>query len=173
MKKLRDYKDKYKNLSIKKNLKGKEAFEAVQRDGYTLRFVLEQTESICLAAVQYDAYALRYVRKQTEAICMAAVQEDGLALQYVQEQTPRICMAAVQNDGDALQYVQKQTEAICLAAIRQNILSLKYVKPHFFEDDSIIIDGKEFSKSTIKAAFKSLYQQLKGEEPNGKNTKRL
>ena len=59
--KLIDLKDKYLKLTIKKNLKGNEALEAVKQNGNALRYVKEQTEQICLEAVKQDGNALRYV----------------------------------------------------------------------------------------------------------------
>ena len=64
MKKLQDYKKKYKELGVKKNLSGDEAMEAVKQDGYALQYVGNQTEEICLEAVKQDDYALRYVSNQ-------------------------------------------------------------------------------------------------------------
>ena len=36
-----------------------------------------------LKAVERDGYALRYVKEQTEAVCLKAVERNGDALQYV------------------------------------------------------------------------------------------
>src|SRR3989338_9805218 len=65
-------------------------------------------------------YSLQYVKEQTDEICMVAVQQDGLVLQYVNVQTDEICMAAVQQNGWALAYVTNQTDEICMAAVQQN-----------------------------------------------------
>jgi len=64
MKKLQDHYEDYKNLAEKKNLKGKEALEAVKQNGYALGFVKEQTEEICLEAIKQDGYALQYVNEE-------------------------------------------------------------------------------------------------------------
>jgi len=37
------------------------AIKAVERNGYALRYVKEQTEPVCLKAVEQDGDALRYV----------------------------------------------------------------------------------------------------------------
>ena len=86
---LQDYKQKWDNLLVKKNLSGKEALEAVK--------------------------------------------QDGNALQYVKEQTPEICLEAVKQYGYALRFVNED----------------------MFEEEDIVIDGKKFSKGTIKEALKS------------------
>lgn len=61
---------------------------AVQKDGYALVHIKEQTPELCLAAVQQNGYTLNYVKEQTPALCLAAVQQNGGALQFVKEQTP-------------------------------------------------------------------------------------
>ena len=85
MKTLNDYKEEYNKLPRKKNLKGKEALEAVKQNGSALQYVAEQTEEICLEAVKQDGWTLQYVVEQTEEICLEAVKRDGYALQYVSE----------------------------------------------------------------------------------------
>ena len=108
---LSQYKREYDLLEEKCNLKGREALEAVKKNGY----------------------ALMYVNEQTPEICLEAVKEDGYALQFVNEQTPDICLEAVKQEGDALQFVKENM---------------------FINEDEIEIDGKMFSKSTIKNALK-------------------
>ena len=62
--KIQELKSKWDSLTIKKNLKGKDALEAVKNDGYALQYVVEQTEAICLEAVKQDRDALKYVEEQ-------------------------------------------------------------------------------------------------------------
>ena len=64
MKTINDYKKQWDELSVKCNLSGKEALEAVKQYGYALRYVKEQTEAICLEAVKENGDALRYVKEQ-------------------------------------------------------------------------------------------------------------
>ena len=61
MKKLSDYKEDYNKLSIKKNLFGNDALEAVKQSGEVLQFVQTQTEAICLEAVKQSGEVLKYV----------------------------------------------------------------------------------------------------------------
>jgi len=90
---------------------------AVQKNGYALHYVKEQTPELCKLAVQHYGLALRYVNEQTPELCKLAVQQNGLALQYVKEQTPEICKLAVQEDGLAIKYVKEQTPEICKLAV--------------------------------------------------------
>ena len=41
----------------------------------------------CLEAVKEDGYSLRYVNEQTDAICLEAVKQNGDSLQYVKKQS--------------------------------------------------------------------------------------
>ena len=82
--KLSDYREKYNDLKLKKNLEGIEALEAVKKNGYALQFVQNQTEEICLEAVKKNGYALQYVQNQTEAICLEAVKQGLHALKYIE-----------------------------------------------------------------------------------------
>ncbi len=61
--------------------------KAVERNGYALQYVKEQSEAVCLKAVERNGDALRYVKEQSEAVCLKAVESDGYALQYVKEQS--------------------------------------------------------------------------------------
>jgi len=61
---LKDYKKEYDAIYTKKNLTGKNAINAVKRDGCALRYVKEQTEAICLAAVKQNKDTLQFVENQ-------------------------------------------------------------------------------------------------------------
>jgi hypothetical protein len=106
---------------------------AVQRNGSALEYVKEQTNELCLLAVQQDGWALQFVKNQTEEICLTAVQQNGYALGFVKEQTKEICLAAVQQCGLALVLVKEQTKEICLSAVKRNVGALKYVKKQTYE----------------------------------------
>ena len=54
---------------------------SVSRERFDFNSWLDQ--DYCLTAVEKDGYALKYVKDQTEAICLAAVEKDGYALKYV------------------------------------------------------------------------------------------
>ena len=128
--------EKWEAFFRKKNLRGKDALEAVKRDGYELRYVLDQTPEICLAAVN----------------------ENGSALQYVTEQTPEICLAAVIQDGFALQYVKEQTPEICLEAVKQDAYALEYVEERFLEseDEIVILNGQKYKLTKISGKVRLL-----------------
>ena len=77
--------EEWDKLSDKKNLSGRAAMAAVEKEGLLLRYVKDQTEEICLAAVTQDGRSLQFVIIQTDQICLAAVAEDMSALRYVNE----------------------------------------------------------------------------------------
>jgi len=49
------------------------------------QMIIDTDES--LSAVKQDGYSLQFVKDQTEAICLEAVKQDGDSLQYVKDQT--------------------------------------------------------------------------------------
>ena len=62
-------------------------------------------EEKALDAVERNGFALQYVKEQTLEICLEAVKQNGDALQYVQNQTPELCLEAVKQNGYAIQFV--------------------------------------------------------------------
>ncbi len=71
---------------------------------------------VALKAVERNGYALRYVKDQTESVCLKAVESDGDALRYVKDQTESVCLKAVESEGDALRYVLSKEFFISIAA---------------------------------------------------------
>ena len=65
-----------------------------------------------LKAVKQNGYSLQYVKEQTEAVCLEAVKQNGRSLQYVKEQSEAVCLEAVKQDGDSLQYVEIKSEDV-------------------------------------------------------------
>lgn len=53
----------------------------------------------------YDSEILKYVKNQTPSICLEAVKQEGMALKYVHNQALDICLEAVKQNKDALLYV--------------------------------------------------------------------
>jgi hypothetical protein len=107
----------------------------------------DQFPEICMAAVQRNGYTIKFVKDQTPEICLAAVKQNGQALEYVKKQTPEICLAAVQKCGMALEFVKKQTLEICTAAIDAAIAAnmtevIDFVDTTKFEIESLSIKKK-------------------------------
>lgn len=57
-----------------------------------------QTESICLAIVKREGFSLKFITNQTFDICKAAVSNYPLAIEYVKDQTVDLCLAALECD---------------------------------------------------------------------------
>lgn len=51
-----------------------------------------------------NPFHLKYVVKQTEDMCLAALRNEGMALEYVKEKTEKLVLEAVRNSGFALQF---------------------------------------------------------------------
>ena len=85
--------------------------KAVERDGYALRYVNDQTPDLCLKAVEQNGYAFR---QRQGSDCPDLCPKDlsrvtAMPLRYVNDQTPDICLKAVEQNGYALRYVGDQT----------------------------------------------------------------
>ena len=76
-----------KRFNLKESLiitySGADAMKAVERDGYALQYVKDQTPDLCLKAVKQNGDALKYVKDQTPDLCLKAVEQNGNALKYV------------------------------------------------------------------------------------------
>jgi hypothetical protein len=81
-----------------------------------------------LSAVKRNGYSLRFISEQSPELCMEAVKQDGWALQFVILQNCDICLEAVKKYGDALQFVSVQTPQMCLESFNQNANNLQYIK---------------------------------------------
>jgi len=83
------------------------------------------TREAAIQAVQQNGFALRFVKNQTDEICRLAVQEDGIALQFVKNQINEICKLAVQQNCLALQYVNEdvlqETEELTLEEVCEEL----------------------------------------------------
>ena len=84
---IKSYKKAWLKLSVKVDLCGSAALEAVKQDGDALRYVKDQSDPICLEAVKRNGHALQYVKDQSDPICLEAVKQDGDALRYVTAET--------------------------------------------------------------------------------------
>ena len=126
---------KAKRIILSEPKKAYEDYElcniAVQKNGYALQFVNEQTEELCKLAVQQDGIALKYVKEPTYELCKLAVQQCGIAIDFVKEQTEELCKLAVQQNGNALEYVKEQTEELCKLAVQQDRYAEEYVNTKF------------------------------------------
>ena len=60
-----------------------------------IKFSAILTTEEALKAVERNGYALQYVRDQTEAVCLKAVEANGYALQYVKDQSMFSKLAAL------------------------------------------------------------------------------
>ena len=135
--------------------------KVVRFNGYSLRYVKEQTEEICKLAVRNNGYALIYVKEQTEEICKLAVKSKAHALEYVKEQTKEICELAVNQDGYVLKYVKKQTEDLCKLAVKENGNALEYVKEQTEDICKIALKQNGYALQYVKNKKESLKKLAK------------
>ena len=79
--------------------------QSVMPDGRCLRYILVQTEELCLLAVEQNPLALEFIEVQTYEMCLLAVKRNGLTLMWVDNQTLELCLEAVANNIAAIKYV--------------------------------------------------------------------
>ncbi|AYV77877.1 MAG: hypothetical protein Edafosvirus2_56 [Edafosvirus sp.] len=101
--------------------------------------------------------ALRFVVNQTDAMCIAAVKRDGNALRFVTTQTEEICTHAVRQNPYALQYVLKQTEEICSVAIAYRPEAIFHINNDKLPD---YLDKNEFMKRMQMLSIDSARAEL-------------
>ena len=70
----------------------------VQKNGYRLEFVKDQTEEICLAAINQNYRSIKFVKRQTEAICIEAVKQKYIQDPYEDEY--QLVFVLVDDDDD-------------------------------------------------------------------------
>lgn len=66
----------------------------------------------CLTAVQANGFSLKFIKNQTIDICLAAVQQNGHALVYVKDQATEICAAASKQVGYELPYIRPYAPSV-------------------------------------------------------------
>lgn len=120
---------------------GNDALECVKRDGNNIRYVP--------------------IANRTDKIRKAAVKDEGSSIVYIlpENRTFELRKLAIEDCVDNLQYIFNQTIELVLFACKQNYEAcIEYVDITLFENDMdgmIDIDGKKFSKETIKEALKA------------------
>lgn len=107
--------------------------DILKKDYHALRYIKEQTKSICKRAIKQNGLALQFIHNQTQKQCLAAVQQNGLALQYVSHYNytylnHKIDTIAVKQNALAVQYVYEQNDDICKLAIKIDPLAIQYIK---------------------------------------------
>jgi hypothetical protein len=87
--------------------------EAIKQKYYTIygiKNIKFQTNELCELAVENDGMSLEFVINQTEKICEKAVKQNGLALQFVKNKNYKLCFDAVTQNSKSLKYVDFNDE---------------------------------------------------------------
>lgn len=103
----------------------------VRTDVPALRYVPRhmQTPPMCRAAVAAWPQAIRYVVEQTEDLCLLAIAGAHGSIRDIDpdRQTDKVCDAAISVRWDNLYYIRNQTETLCIKAIRMNYRALSLI----------------------------------------------
>jgi len=85
--------------------------DCVQRNPFTIEWVLDQTEDLCLLAVQGNPDAIIKIRHPSEKVMVEAVKKDPKVLRLINKQTFNVCWEAYKEDkfscNRVLNYVRR------------------------------------------------------------------
>lgn len=131
---------------------------SVKQSPYSIKYICDQTEDICLKAIRKNGFVLDYIKEEnrTEAVCWEAVRRRGIsichvperfvtremewlaiensngwAIMFVRDPTEAMCIAAVQLDGRVIKEIKDPTESMCIAAVRQDPLVIEDIDEKF------------------------------------------
>lgn len=95
---------------------------AFRMDMRAIRFVKhdQNKEKIYLHLVKLNGLCLRYISDQTYTLCKAAVVQNGLALEYVKQQLDVLCLCAVGENNLAIKHVKDKVFASLLSKKLKN-----------------------------------------------------
>ena len=122
--------DKNYEYSIKfiKNPKEQVCLKAIKQDRLALEYIKNPTEKICWEAIKQDGRAIKYIENPTEEMCLEAVKKNGSAIKYINNPTEQMYFEAVKQKGFVIEYIDNPTEEICLTAVKNYGRSIKYIK---------------------------------------------
>ena len=115
--------------------------EITKQCGYTLQFIKNQTEEMCINAITNYPDAITNVQNKTKKIWITAIKCKSMIVLSILEKSillsdvdstiqisyDEFCMEAVKHDGLYLYFIKDQTDDLCLTAVRQNGHALEYV----------------------------------------------
>jgi len=119
---------KNKSLALHQNPTEAMQLQAVQQDGWSIRYLKNPSEAVQLAAVQENGWAIKCLKNPSEAVQLAAVQQDGWAIGYLKNPSEAVQLAAVQQHGWAIEYIENPSEAVQLAAVQNYGRAIEYIE---------------------------------------------
>jgi hypothetical protein len=130
---------------------------------YINPLMIDEYQSICLAAVRTDGYALELIERkyQTAEIQRAAIEQNGSAIQFVEEHQPNdVYLEVVRQNGYNLRWVPKQliNYELCLEAIRNYGLALKHVPDELKSEElcQIAVQKDRFALKYVPTNLKTV-----------------
>lgn len=97
-------------------------------DQFSIKFIKNPTEQVCLETVKQDSYAIQDINNPTEEVCLTAVKKDGFVIKFIDNPTEEMCLEAVKQNGYSIIYIDNPTKEIYMEAIKQNSHSIEYIK---------------------------------------------
>jgi hypothetical protein len=104
------------------------ALEFVLNNADNLKYVVNQTDEIILAAVDRNSSSFKHVRNQTDEIILAAIDINPDIFKYVRNQTDKIIMAAIDKNHIIYNFVANKTNIVTEYAINKHIDYIYHAK---------------------------------------------
>lgn len=106
---------------------------AIKQKGYSLRYIKNQTEEICLEAVMENKWAIEFVKNPTENLCIKTIslyeRDIGIARQEV---TGHLS----QSDIDAVwkvRYLTNETEKLLITLVGNSNSLIDFIEDPFMK----------------------------------------
>lgn len=153
--------------------------EVVSEWGEMLKFVVNPTDKIRLAAVSNDFRALKYIIKPSLEICKEAFKNDimGDSLYYIakENRTEEICLEAIRAHAHAISHIDDPTEEMCRLAIQEDYFTIVFVNKPSFElcEFAIQQDPRAISYITNDEFKKKLKKKYNLEEDANINLEKM
>jgi len=151
----------------------------VRQTPFSVRFVKNMTEDICMGAVVHKDWHVIIIHRLyesihncfTDKVISALINYDGYALKYIDQKeiTYDLCLSAVKNKADALEFVPEKfkTEELCLIAVKNSGSALKYIENQTDELCKIAMTKYDEAQQYIKNQTEELC--IISVRKNGKN----
>jgi len=63
-----------------------------------LKFIENQTESLCKMAIRSNCDCLQFIKDQTKELCELAIRTDQYSIEYIRDQTVDLCILSLEED---------------------------------------------------------------------------
>ncbi len=101
--------------------------DKVRENGHYLRWIINPSEAVIMAAIQSTGHAIQYVLNPSYAMQKQAVMRNGDALQYITKPTAELRELALRNYGYAIAHIDNPTDEEIEMAVRSRGCAIKFL----------------------------------------------